>query len=86
MIDQAQSDLGIYTQADGLVGPYGELDEDRLRTPLVPVRAQRSQTERQIDTNRALVAGSTTLSGVASPLEVANARAACRCRSTGIQF
>lgn len=74
LIDDAQSDLDTYTQADGLVSQYGDLDEDRLRQQLVSVCAQRDLTERQIEANRALAATSTTLPGVAASLEIANAR------------
>ena len=74
VIDDAQSDLDTYTQADGLVSRYGDLDEDRLRRQLASVCAQRDLTERQIDANRTLATASTTLPGVATSLEIANAR------------
>jgi hypothetical protein len=74
VIDDTQSDLDTYTQADGLVSKYGDLDEDRLRKQLSAVKAQRDLTEQQIEANRSLAAASTTLPGVASSLEIANAR------------
>jgi hypothetical protein len=74
VIDDTRSDLDTYTQADGLVCKYGDLDEDRLRKQLAAVKAQRDLTEQQLDANRSLAAASTTLPGVASSLEFANAR------------
>ncbi|MEO7017497.1 MAG: hypothetical protein ABI130_01950, partial [Leifsonia sp.] len=52
VIDDTQSDLDTYTQADGLVSKYGDLDEDRLRKQLAAVKAQRDLTEQQIEANR----------------------------------
>lgn len=74
VIDDARSDLDAYTQADGLVSQYGDLDEDRLQQQVASVCAQRDLTGRQIEANRALAAVSTTLPGVAASLEIANAR------------
>lgn len=74
MIEDAQSELATYTRADGLVGRYGDLDEDGLRKQLASVHAQRDLTEQQIDANRTLVAASATAPGVAMALEMTNAR------------
>jgi hypothetical protein len=74
VINDTQSDLNAYTQADGLVSQYGDLDEDRLRAQLVSVQTQRDLTEQQIDANRTLAASSATLPGMAMSLEMTNAR------------
>ena len=73
-IGDAEADVAVYREADGVVSRYGVLDEDGLREQLVLVRAQRDATLRLLEQNRVTVAATSTLPVVAVSLESANAR------------
>lgn len=74
LVDNTQSDLDKYTQADGLVSKYGNLDEDSLRAQLASVTAQRDATENLIELNRTAADGLSMMPELALMLEATNAQ------------